>query len=251
MKDDIAQDYAELSPNQKSWFDKRVAGLEEPVQREWLLYVKVEETLNKDGVAIRFNHDMSGFYFTYVVKATDTWHTFFPFQGWEDDEGRGGVTYQCVEDAEEKAHETIRDIDVQSVNGLSGWLKDRIKTLSHRLSPIREPEMTNSKQSCPDCGVSAGSMHTSGCDMEQCPNCGSQLIRCSCSESQRAGRLPWPGDWPGIAECREFGWYAKMVPGVGWVSCGPDEPGAAEDLNRLAMEAEWDPLQMCYVPKGE
>ena len=107
MNEDIAHQYELLTPSQKAWFDKRVAGLDEPVQREWLLYVKVEEILNKDGVAVRFNHDMSGFYFTYAVKATDTWHTFFPFQAWEDDEGKGGVTYQCVEDAEEKAHEVF------------------------------------------------------------------------------------------------------------------------------------------------
>ena len=68
MNDDIAQAYALLSPSQKAWFDKRVASLDEPVQREWLLYLKVEEKLNKDGVPVRFNHDMSGFYFTYSVK---------------------------------------------------------------------------------------------------------------------------------------------------------------------------------------
>src|SRR4051812_48586824 len=69
---------------------------------------------------------------------------------------------------------------------------------------------------------------------------GGYLYVCSAKEE-------WPGQWPGIAECREFGWYARLVPDVGWVSCGPKEPGAAEDLNRLAMEAEWDPLQMRFV----
>jgi hypothetical protein len=111
--------------------------------------------------------------------------------------------------------------------------------------------MPSKSESCPDCGTQPGSLHRPGCDLEQCPNCGRQAISCGCTQSQLAVRLPWPGDWPGIAECREFGWYAKKVPGVGWVSCEPDEPGAAEDLNRLAMEAEWDPLQMRYIPRGE
>ena len=111
--------------------------------------------------------------------------------------------------------------------------------------------MSTPRGTCPDCGVQRGSLHQVGCDLEQCLNCGRQTISCGCTQGQLAVRLPWPGDWPGIAECREFGWYAKMVPGVGWVSCGADEPGAAEDLNRLAMEAEWDPLQMRFIPKGE
>jgi hypothetical protein len=73
---------------------------------------------------------MSGFYFTYSVKDTDRWHTFYPFQAWEDAEGKGGVTYQCVEGGDEKAHEIIRGVDIQTINGLVDWLKSRIKPLT-------------------------------------------------------------------------------------------------------------------------
>ena len=52
-------------------------------------------------------------------------------------------------------------------------------------------------------------------------------------------RLPWTGEYPGCAECREFGWYVKMTP-KGWESCNSSDPEATEDMNRLHFEAEWD-----------
>lgn len=33
---------------------------------------------------------------------------------------------------------------------------------------------------CGDCGVARGGVHHHGCDMEQCPNCGGQMIACGC-----------------------------------------------------------------------
>lgn len=35
---------------------------------------------------------------------------------------------------------------------------------------------------CPDCGVTIGDAHEAGCDKEQCPICGDQLIACSHAE---------------------------------------------------------------------
>ena len=35
---------------------------------------------------------------------------------------------------------------------------------------------------CGDCGVVAGGKHHFGCDLEQCPRCGEQLIGCDCAE---------------------------------------------------------------------
>jgi hypothetical protein len=92
-------------------------------------------------------------------------------------------------------------------------------------------------------------LHRIGCDIEQCPNCGLQLISCDCPADLVCHRLPWSGEWPGEEECREFGWYAQMVSGVGWVPCDRDDAGANPDLNRLSLEAEWDPLSRRFIQR--
>jgi hypothetical protein len=64
--------------------------------------------------------------------------------------------------------------------------------------------------------------------------------------------MPWTGELPGQAECREFGWYAtinRIGHGPSWVSCQPDEPGACLDLNRLRVDARWDRRQKRWVRK--
>ena len=38
----------------------------------------------------------------------------------------------------------------------------------------------NIKNTCHDCGVKEGQIHECGCDMEDCPFCGRQLIGCCC-----------------------------------------------------------------------
>ncbi len=97
---------------------------------------------------------------------------------------------------------------------------------------------------CPDCGVSPNESHKGGCDVERCYECGGQLISCDCSFQTE--QLPWSGEWPGVAECREFGWYSKPTP-IGWKSCSKDDPGASEDLNRLHVAAIWDKSKGRYV----
>lgn len=37
-----------------------------------------------------------------------------------------------------------------------------------------------SKRRCHDCGVQPGALHHLGCDWEECPGCGDQLISCGC-----------------------------------------------------------------------
>jgi hypothetical protein len=109
--------------------------------------------------------------------------------------------------------------------------------------------MSIDSESCPDCGAGRGEVHRAGCDVEQCPYCGRQLISCACARRLPLDdRMPWTGVWPGAAECRELGWFARLVPGTGWVPCAPKEPGAVEDLNRLAVAARWDRKRKRFVP---
>lgn len=91
---------------------------------------------------------------------------------------------------------------------------------------------------CPDCGASPGSPHVFGCDVEPCPSCGHQYISCGCEPCSEADCVPWGGEWPGLAECREFGWYLPAKPG---------EAEEREDLNRLHAEAVWDRRQRKFV----
>lgn len=100
---------------------------------------------------------------------------------------------------------------------------------------------------CPDCGAKPGEQHNDWCDVERCPDCGGQLISCDCEGEFTMPRLPWTGEWPGKMECREFGWYAKLVHGKGWQRCSKDDPQASEDLNRLAGCAVWSKEQGRFI----
>jgi len=112
-------------------------------------------------------------------------------------------------------------------------------------------ETKEEKRTCPDCGVYPGEIHHDGCDVERCPDCGHQLISCDCEKPSSAPKLPWTGEWPGVVECREFGWYTKFLHGHGWTACDKDEPNASEDLNRLYEKAVWDRDQGRFVlPSG-
>jgi hypothetical protein len=66
-------------------------------------------------------------------------------------------------------------------------------------------------------------------------------------------RLPWTGEWPGAAECSEFGWYARLIPGRhGPVRCKAGDPGAREDLNRVCDpdETKWDPRSTSFIRRN-
>jgi len=47
---------------------------------------------------------------------------------------------------------------------------------------------------CHDCGITRGGFHHPGCDMEECPDCGDQLLMCGCLDDpeEKALRVYWP-----------------------------------------------------------
>jgi hypothetical protein len=47
-------------------------------------------------------------------------------------------------------------------------------------SDQRAPDLAIERPRCHDCNVAWGGLHHYGCDMEECPLCGGQLISCDC-----------------------------------------------------------------------
>lgn len=114
------------------------------------------------------------------------------------------------------------------------------------LAPQQTEAMSNQLPPCPDCAATAGEPHTDHCEMARCIGTGRQRLHCEMlgtSQNHDCGHQTWSGEWPGNVECREFGWYVYGDASVEryWVRCGPDHPQATEDLNRLAVDAKWNP----------
>ena len=103
-----------------------------------------------------------------------------------------------------------------------------------------------SDRPCPDCAGRYGARHKEGCDVALCVGCGLQQLQCG--EHLDTPMQTWTGVWPGEAECREWGWWARWTivteyspdgrPDSGpLVPCPADHPDARTDLNRLAVAA--------------
>jgi hypothetical protein len=141
-------------------------------------------------------------------------------------------------------------------------------------------------RACYDCNAGIGENHTGYCDIERCARCGGQAISCHCiyevneidyrtletthpevysngptpemearwEKEWGSRRLPWTGEWPNLAECREYGFWAIFGPDMdpprtGWVPVPGNTPGAQENLKRLYEECVWDQEKKRFVRK--
>ena len=103
--------------------------------------------------------------------------------------------------------------------------------------------MTTEKNRCPDCQADPGASHKDGCDVARCRHTGQQRLQCDHDDCNTT----WTGNWPGEAECSEYGWWTRWDALGGWVSCSADHPEAQPDLNRLQAETTWDSSQQRYI----
>lgn len=106
---------------------------------------------------------------------------------------------------------------------------------------------------CPGCGTSPGDVHRNGCDIGRCLLCGWQALSCNCIDPPERWDATtvevWAGEWPGDAECREYGWWVYVTGDGDFAPCTPDHPDAVADLNRLVRECRWDPTLRRYVKR--
>ncbi len=89
------------------------------------------------------------------------------------------------------------------------------------------PPSTSSEDApCPACHVGPGHLHLEGCDVARCLATGLQRSSHPASCPCPCPSDTWTGQWPGQAECHEFGWTL---------------PSGQPDLNRLYSHARWEP----------
>ncbi|MGW1496654.1 hypothetical protein [Streptomyces sp. NPDC002402] len=114
----------------------------------------------------------------------------------------------------------------------AGWIGAR---LQHLVAVAAEG--LSARGPCPRCFVAVGSFHVDHCTIARCALTG--LQRSGCLHRGDRCRTNWSGQWPGYAECIEFGFYSRIGPN-GWESCSADAADAMPDLNRLYSECRWD-----------
>lgn len=96
-------------------------------------------------------------------------------------------------------------------------------------------------ETCPDaaCGVAIGEVHLNECQIARCKICGEQAFSCLLMGNKHSSTV-FKGEFPGMSQAIERGWFIRMVEGEGWVQSIQTDPGARPDLNRLYSELNWN-----------
>lgn len=113
------------------------------------------------------------------------------------------------------------------------------------------PHHQKLSNSCYDCAAKIGETHEDGCGHARCLGSGRQLISCGMGRAHAGECLPdkWMGLSAAAFPAIERGWYAKLVPGHGWVRTTANDPDGRPDLNRVMTDCRWDPQTRTWVDR--
>ncbi|ATM24711.1 hypothetical protein SMD44_p10212 (plasmid) [Streptomyces alboflavus] len=117
------------------------------------------------------------------------------------------------------------------------WITARLQHLTHAAAAVAAGLSNSAGGPCPRCHTAVGERHTATCDVALCRVTGHP--RTHCGHVTNSCNSTWTGQWPGHAECIEYGFYTRIGP-HGYEQCGPGTPDALPDLSRLRDECRWD-----------
>lgn len=100
---------------------------------------------------------------------------------------------------------------------------------------------------CPDCAAHPGQIHLSKCNEARCVYDGEQRVTHLGRQWHDCGKSVWTGEFPGTAECREYGLWCRWSGVFGYIPCDADDLGAVPDVHVLMEWGRWDQIHQRWV----